>query len=87
MPRTPEEKHRAFPNKEARYLCWGSRDKYFACLDEKNDVQACSSLRSQFEESCPATWVKYFERRRLKEEYNKKLQFGYDPVDVLKEKQ
>lgn len=33
MPRSEGEKSTAFPNKEARYMCWDARDKFWECLD------------------------------------------------------
>lgn len=49
-----------FPNKEERANCWGSRDKYWSCLDKfapefnRNNVkekepEACKELRKMYE--------------------------------------
>ena len=49
-----------FPNKEERSVCWGSRDKYWSCLDKfapefnRNNVkekepEACKELRKFYE--------------------------------------
>ncbi|MPC16791.1 hypothetical protein E2C01_009628 [Portunus trituberculatus] len=33
MPREAGEHRTHFPDKEARYQCWDSRDKFWACID------------------------------------------------------
>lgn len=47
---------------------------------------ACSGVRAKYEELCPATWVKHFDRKRQYEAYKEKLKVGYDPVDHIKQK-
>lgn len=87
MPRSTGENHKLFPDKEARYACWNSRDSFWACVDKKGESDtACSSLRAKFEELCPATWVKHFDRKRQYEMFKEKLKVGYDPVDHIKNK-
>lgn len=50
-----------------RKACWDARDKYFACLDRNNILDAikdeeaasksCSTASSAFEADCASSWV------------------------------
>lgn len=81
----------SFLNKEERAKCWGYRDDYWKCLSEnapqhsstsgEEVPQACKNLRKLFESSCPATWVKHFDRKRTFEQFNEKIKKGYEPLD------
>ncbi|KAI9315546.1 cytochrome c oxidase, subunit VIb [Dichotomocladium elegans] len=65
------------PTRTQRQQCWKLRDEYFACLDrlniidpvavEKNPDQAkdCLGLKSKYEDGCLASWVEYFNKRRV----------------------
>ncbi|KAI8971856.1 cytochrome c oxidase, subunit VIb [Mycotypha africana] len=65
------------PSREERKRCWFLRDKYFGCLDklnitdpttvEKNPEKAtpCLELKKAYEEGCIASWVEYFNKRRV----------------------
>ncbi|KAL7632335.1 UNVERIFIED_CONTAM: hypothetical protein RMT77_017338 [Armadillidium vulgare] len=77
MPREEGEKKSAFPNKEARYICWNSRDDYWKCIDSDGN---CESLRKIFEEKCPPIWVKHFDRRKQYLDFKEKLKDGYEPL-------
>lgn len=46
----------SFPNKKDREACWGSRDEYWKCLDEKSESD-CKDVRQAYEKFCPALWV------------------------------
>ena len=46
-------------SKEGRELCWLQRDKYWKCMEEK-DEKACVEERKNFEKDCSKTWVKIF---------------------------
>lgn len=65
------------PNKTKRAECWDARDKFFECLT-KNSIdnsldskeidhvsQVCGKQKSQFENKCVASWVKYFQEKRF----------------------
>lgn len=78
----------SFPNKEDRAKCWDARDKYWSCLDntkgEKKD-SVCTEFRKVYEQSCPAQWVKHFDRKKdylvFKEQIGKQ---GYEPLSEEK---
>ncbi|OBZ86815.1 Cytochrome c oxidase assembly factor 6 [Choanephora cucurbitarum] len=65
------------PTREERKRCWFVRDQYFGCLDklnindptvvDKNPEKAteCLSLKKGYEEGCMASWVEYFNKRRV----------------------
>ncbi|XP_022379398.1 uncharacterized protein LOC111160528 isoform X2 [Enhydra lutris kenyoni] len=47
----------AAPSMKERQACWGARDEYWKCLDEKaEDASQCEQLRSAFESRCPQQW-------------------------------
>ncbi|MBN3306354.1 cytochrome c oxidase assembly factor 6 homolog [Amia ocellicauda] len=71
------------PNAEERRVCWRARDELWRCLDENEDKGThCEKLRKQFESSCPAQWVKYFNKRRDFLKYKERIQTeGFEPVD------
>ncbi|KAG5356949.1 Cytochrome c oxidase assembly factor 6 [Yarrowia sp. C11] len=66
--------------KKTRQICWDSRDKFFACLDKNNIVDAikdseqatakCPKEEKQYEADCIASWIDYFKQKRTME-YNK----------------
>lgn len=46
------------PNKKERDICWNARDKYFECLESKNDDESkCQDLKAAFDKGCPPVWV------------------------------
>ncbi|KAK6198528.1 putative cytochrome c oxidase subunit Vib [Scheffersomyces amazonensis] len=65
------------PNKAKRQACWDSRDKFFACLTDNNIDNSldpnqlgnvedkCGNYKSEFENNCVKTWVKYFQEKRF----------------------
>ncbi|KAK2846319.1 hypothetical protein FQN49_005843 [Arthroderma sp. PD_2] len=65
------------PDRSSRQQCWIGRDRFFACLDANNIVDAikedgparskCSKEVLEFESACSATWVKYFKEKRVME--------------------
>lgn len=53
------------PNAKERRACWDARDLLWKCLDDHNDnTTSCQHLQLEFENKCPAQWVKYFTKRR-----------------------
>lgn len=51
----------SFPDKQQREACWGSKDRYWECLDtSKGSEEMCKELRKLYESSCPAQWVSDF---------------------------
>lgn len=80
----------SFPDKAQRQQCWDSRDKYWQCLDKyapeytpssgQDGPKECAQIRKLYESSCPAQWVKHFDRKRTYEQFKEKLNAGYDPV-------
>jgi len=65
------------PSAEARKICWSARDRYFNCRisysTEEDRDKNCLQLKNQFENSCPASWVKHFLKRQSWNEYKKEL--------------
>ncbi|MCJ1240509.1 hypothetical protein MMC14_008512 [Varicellaria rhodocarpa] len=69
------------PDRSARRACWTARDAFFTCLDQngiidsiRNDGEAkkcCGGELKGLEKDCAASWVTYFQQRRVME-YNKK---------------
>ncbi|KAI8370496.1 cytochrome oxidase c subunit VIb-domain-containing protein [Radiomyces spectabilis] len=65
------------PTREQRKQCWKVRDEYFACLDKLNIIdpvvvekspekaQACLEKKKKYEDDCMASWVEYFNKRRV----------------------
>ncbi|XP_069173615.1 uncharacterized protein [Procambarus clarkii] len=47
MPREISEKSSQFPDKEARYQCWDSRDKYWECLDSGGEEATTLRVRQE----------------------------------------
>ncbi|XP_037915920.1 cytochrome c oxidase assembly factor 6 homolog [Hermetia illucens] len=75
----------SFPNKSDRERCWSARDEYWRCLDQHNVTDdkvpdQCKELRKLFEKNCPSQWVKHFDRKRLYEQFQAKMNQGYDPL-------
>lgn len=77
----------SFPDKAQRKVCWDSRDRYWACLDDKNikdsllKPKACAELRRVFEKSCPTQWVTHFDRKRDFEVFKERMQKeGFEPI-------
>ncbi len=52
-------------DKADREKCWAARDAYFACIETGTPAPACAAQRTALEGSCPASWVKHFEQRRI----------------------
>ncbi|CAL4118861.1 unnamed protein product [Meganyctiphanes norvegica] len=84
MPREVGEKSSSFPNKEARSLCWDARDKFWECTDAGGTTESCAELRKMYEDSCPSTWVKHFDRKKNYLEFKEKMKVGYDPIEENK---
>ncbi|KAF2857799.1 hypothetical protein K470DRAFT_222638 [Piedraia hortae CBS 480.64] len=60
------------PDRGARASCWAGRDAYFACLDAKGVVDGakskeCPKELEVFEKACLASWVTYFQKKRVME--------------------
>nr|DBA32358.1 TPA: hypothetical protein GDO54_000157 [Pyxicephalus adspersus] len=70
------------PSAQQRKACWDSRDRYWQCLDDsKDDKDKCQQIRKGFEDNCPQTWVKYFDKRRDYLKYKADLQSkGFEPA-------
>lgn len=84
----------SFPNKEKRESCWQARDKYWDCLRENvpdyqptsgsPEPNECLKLRKLFESNCPGQWVKHFDRKLTYEQFKKRMEKGFDPLDGKK---
>lgn len=49
-------------SKIARNKCIAARDRYMVCIRaSKNNVQKCAEFEKKFKESCPESWVNFFE--------------------------
>jgi cytochrome c oxidase assembly factor 6 len=65
---TSEPLPEAMQKKSTRQECWDSRDRFFACLDKNNIIDAikedakartaCSSEVNEFESHCISSWVR-----------------------------
>lgn len=65
----------SFPSKADREVCWKSRDRYWQCLDSaKGSQQECEELRKLYENSCPAQWVKHFDRKRSYLQFKERIE-------------
>ncbi|KAG0745382.1 hypothetical protein G6F57_004357 [Rhizopus arrhizus] len=65
------------PSREERKRCWFLRDQYFECLDKCNirdpvtvekapeKASECLELKKNYEDGCMASWVEYFNKRRV----------------------
>ncbi|KAG7320122.1 hypothetical protein KOW79_015975 [Hemibagrus wyckioides] len=71
------------PNSKQRQACWGARDELWKCLDLTQDnTAACEKYRKEYEASCPAQWVKYFNKRRGFLKYKEKMEKeGFEPAE------
>ncbi|KAK7198410.1 Cytochrome oxidase c subunit VIb [Novymonas esmeraldas] len=56
-------------NAKKREVCYETRDAYHKCLDTLPDDPAkeCAGAMKLFEQSCPKSWVSYFEKQRERE--------------------
>ncbi|KAI8096643.1 cytochrome c oxidase, subunit VIb [Halteromyces radiatus] len=71
------------PTREERKKCWKLRDEYFACLDKLNILDpvlvekqpdratSCLDKKKHYEDACMASWVEYFNKRRVLDERQK----------------
>ncbi|KAJ9504111.1 hypothetical protein LTR99_005960 [Exophiala xenobiotica] len=65
------------PDRNAREICWESRDIFFECLDKNNILdaikeddkarKACSKEVADYEKDCARSWIKYFKQKRVME--------------------
>lgn len=82
----------SFPNKDEREKCWQARDIYWQCLESNapqhnstsgEDVpSACKKLRKAFESGCPKQWVKHFDRKRTYDQFKKRMETGFEPIET-----
>ncbi|OJJ85777.1 cytochrome c oxidase subunit 6B family protein [Aspergillus glaucus CBS 516.65] len=73
---------RIAPDRSSRERCWEGRDRFFACLDQNNILDAvkddkeargkCGKEVEEFEGACAKAWVKYFKEKRVME-YNRDM--------------
>ncbi|KDR21393.1 hypothetical protein L798_03169 [Zootermopsis nevadensis] len=75
----------SFISKLQRKKCWDSRNRYWDCLDKNaEDRESCLKLRQAFEDSCPAQWVKHFDRKRDYLKFKARIEKeGYEPLDKI----
>lgn len=80
---TPETANEKFMKKADRRICWEARDDFQKCFMENGEnLEACKALRTIFEEKCPNSWVKHFDRKFDYEKFKSELyQSGYKKVD------
>lgn len=50
-----------------------ARDAYFACLDTNGARRTLRSLRKEYENACPSSWVKHFDKKREEDVKLKRL--------------
>ncbi|KAI9019272.1 cytochrome c oxidase, subunit VIb [Phycomyces nitens] len=65
------------PTRAERKHCWKLRDEYFACLDkisiidpaivdkDPSRAEGCLDSKKKYEDGCMASWVEYFNKRRV----------------------
>ncbi|XP_010894790.1 cytochrome c oxidase assembly factor 6 homolog [Esox lucius] len=76
------------PTANQRKECWGARDKLWKCLDDNRDNTSCEKFQKEFEVSCPAQWVKYFNKRRDFLKYKERMEKeGFEPAEGPKQSQ
>ncbi|XP_071441268.1 cytochrome c oxidase assembly factor 6 homolog isoform X2 [Hetaerina americana] len=74
----------SFPTKDERKKCWDARDKYWSCLDgTSEEKELCLQLRKLYENSCPAQWVKHFDRKRTYLQFKERIEKDGPLVDSL----
>jgi len=75
----------SFISKVERQKCWDSRDRYWDCLDTNGqERERCLKLRQAYENSCPAQWVKHFDRKREYLQFKARIEKeGYEPLDKI----
>jgi len=78
-----DAKGKPFLNRDARKLCWGARDAFFACVDS-NGPDACAAQLSEYTAHCPSQWVRHFNKKRDYDRYRERMAQGFDPVQELK---
>lgn len=73
----------SFPDRSERQKCWSARDRYWECLDaNKEEREKCLKQREAYEASCPAQWVKHFDRKFQYLKYKDRIENdGYEPLD------
>ncbi|KAK7862446.1 hypothetical protein R5R35_001350 [Gryllus longicercus] len=76
----------SFPNKGDRDKCWTARDRYWECLDlNLEERERCLKQRQVYESSCPAQWVKHFDRKRTYLKFKDRIEKeGYEPLSEEK---
>jgi hypothetical protein len=52
-----------------REVCYSSRDTYHKCLDTlpEDPVKECGVQKKKLDDSCPPSWVSYFQKQRDRE--------------------
>ncbi|TPP43822.1 Cytochrome oxidase c subunit VIb family protein [Leishmania donovani] len=58
-----------FLSAKKRELCYKTRDAFHKCLDTlpEDPEKECAAQKKLFEQSCPKSWVSYFEKQRERE--------------------
>ncbi|XP_065563043.1 cytochrome c oxidase assembly factor 6 homolog [Artemia franciscana] len=65
----------SFPDKEKRQQCWEARDDLWNCMDKnENERELCKEFRAIYESTCPAQWVKHFDRKRNYLKFKEKIE-------------
>ncbi|CAI8048207.1 Cytochrome c oxidase assembly factor 6 homolog [Geodia barretti] len=70
------------PNASQRGDCYVARDAFYSCMLKNSEkVEACKREGKEFHSKCLPSWVKHFDKRRVYENYKKKLEeAGYQPL-------
>lgn len=61
--------------------CLISESNVFACCLLGTE-ESCQALRKKFVDSCPASWVKHFDRKRNYEAFKDMMKQGYEPLET-----
>ncbi|KAK2192460.1 hypothetical protein NP493_31g06034 [Ridgeia piscesae] len=70
------------PSKAQRQKCWSARDAFWECMEtNSNDCGKCKAPRTDYENSCSKSWVKYFDKRKDFLKYQEKIEKeGFEPI-------
>ncbi|KAL5463239.1 hypothetical protein EMCRGX_G032119 [Ephydatia muelleri] len=80
------DQERVAPDSSQRKICYGARDAFYKCMAASGDDELkCAMQKQEYHSKCLSSWVRHFDRKRLYEEYKKKLETeGFQPADLKK---
>ncbi|RDD44847.1 Cytochrome c oxidase assembly factor 6-like protein [Trichoplax sp. H2] len=58
-----------------RKACYRARDEYYECrIKNPANQSLCDALKKEYHEKCLPSWVSYFDRKRIFDDYKEKLE-------------